>query len=103
MSNAINKKKKVTLVWTLMFGCNGIPFWIHTLSRVCSFFGNVENKYAKMVNVLKGNYRLFYLFFRWTNEFINETNYTNSKHQYLKAVTPNNTNKVSKKLNKSCN
>ena len=26
MSNAINKKIKVTLVRTLMFGCNGIPF-----------------------------------------------------------------------------
>ena len=53
MSNAIDKKIKVTLVRTLTIGCNGIPFWIHTFFVVCSFFGNVENKYAKMVKSLK--------------------------------------------------
>ena len=46
MSNAINKKR-VTLVRTF---CNGIQFWIHTFFEVCSYFGNVENKYKNIIN-----------------------------------------------------
>ena len=46
MSNAINKKR-VTLVRTF---CNGIQFWIHTFFEVCSYFGNVENKYTNIIN-----------------------------------------------------
>ena len=65
----------------------------------CSLFlfGNVEISKRKWSRS-SSNY---YYYFLWTTEFIKETNHTNRKRLYLKAVTPNNKNRASRILKKN--